>query len=106
MVLRGAVALEAAGVFSQHCVVSEYVADPLLINGRKVDLRVYVLVRRIEPNLEAFVFHEGLARICSEAYDLSIEGLQRLGGHISNNALQAKSVWHACAANWTLAELW
>ena len=65
-VLRGHGALEAAGAFTQPCVVSEYIANPLLIDGRKVDLRMYVLVKAMDPRLEAFIFHEGLARICDD----------------------------------------
>jgi len=106
-VLRGGYAsLTEAGVIQKPCVVSEYIADPLLVDGRKVDLRVYVLVTHVQPDVEAFIFRDGLVRICGEPYDLSAEGLQRARGHISNNAVQTKTVRHACALNWTLPQLW
>lgn len=87
------------------CVVSEYIQDPLLIKGRKADQRVYVLVTAVQPCLEAFVFRDGLVRICSKPYDVSQDGLLNTASHISNNAVQTKSSRHACALNWNLRQL-
>ena len=47
------------------CIVSRYVTNPLLINGHKFDLRIYVLVTCFEP-LRIYVYKEGLARFASE----------------------------------------
>lgn len=105
-VLRGQDGLRDAGALSRRCVVSEYLAEPLLIGGRKVDLRVYVLVTSIEPHLEASIFRDGLVRFCGEEYDVSEGGLQRVGGHVSNNAVQSKAQRHAAALNWSLPQLW
>ncbi|CAE8622834.1 unnamed protein product [Polarella glacialis] len=105
-VLPGLDGIMASGILGQRCVVSEYIADPLLVDMRKIDLRVYVLVTKLAPVLEAFIFREGLVRFCGEAYDLSETGLQKLGAHISNNAVQTKTTRHASAKNWKLQELW
>ena len=52
-------------------VISRYITNPLLINGHKFDLRIYVMVSSYEP-LRVYVFKEGLARFASETYTSSV----------------------------------
>ena len=42
-----------------------YIDDPLLIDGLKFDLRLYVLLYGIEP-LKIYLFEDGMARFATK----------------------------------------
>lgn len=51
----------------ENCIISRYINNPLLINGVKFDMRIYVLVTSMDP-WRIYVYKEGLARFASEPY--------------------------------------
>lgn len=57
---------------SEHFIVQQYIHKPLLLDGYKFDLRVYVLVTSCDP-LRIFLFNDGLVRLATEKYLLPHE---------------------------------
>lgn len=73
----------------EPCVVSKYIPNPLLINGLKFDIRIYVLVTSFDP-WRVYVYNEGLARFASEPYELSNVKNNRFA-HLTNYSINKKS---------------
>lgn len=62
------------GSQAKQAVVQEYIPKPLLIDKLKFDIRLYVLIRSLEP-LEIYIAKEGLTRFCTEPYQVVFVGI-------------------------------
>jgi len=51
----------------QSSIVCEYIDNPLLLDGYKFDLRIYVALMSIAP-LRLYVYEEGLVRLATVKY--------------------------------------
>ena len=73
-------------------VVSRYIGNPLLIDGFKFDLRIYVAVTSFDP-LRVYVFEEGLARFSTERYQpgVSVAALRNQFMHLTNYSVNKHS---------------
>ncbi|XP_026479840.1 probable tubulin polyglutamylase TTLL1 [Ctenocephalides felis] len=68
-------------------VISRYIDNPLLIGGKKFDLRLYVLVTSFRP-LKAYLFRLGFCRFCTVKYDTSVTELDNMYVHLTNVSVQ------------------
>ena len=74
---------------SEPLVISKYIDNPLLINGLKFDLRLYVLVTSFDP-LKIYIYNEGLVRFASETYN--IETIKsNIYAHLTNYSINKKN---------------
>lgn len=73
---------------SDPCVIQKYVHNPLLVNGFKFDLRLYVVVTSYDP-LIVYLYPEGLVRFSTEKYDLG--NLNARLSHLTNFSLNKHS---------------
>eukprot|EP00899_Mesostigma_viride_P008762 jgi/Mesvir1/17888/Mv12960-RA.1 len=68
-------------------IIQQYVPDPLLIDGRKFDLRIYALVTSVNP-LRIFIHEEGLARFAVVPYESpGGDNLETVCMHLTNYAI-------------------
>lgn len=68
-------------------VISRYIENPLLIGGKKFDLRIYVLVTSYRP-LKAYEYVHGFARFCNAKYTTELNDLDNPFIHLTNVAIQ------------------
>lgn len=52
---------------NENLIVQEYLDQPYVLDGYKIDLRIYVLVTHCDP-LKAFIYRDGLVRLGTEKY--------------------------------------
>jgi len=64
-------------------VIQKYIERPLLINKRKFDIRVWVL---IDHEMNSYFFREGYLRTSCEEFQL--DSLDKRYIHLTNNAVQ------------------
>ena len=72
---------EIREVSNSKYVVSHYLDNPMLINGYKYDLRVYVCITSINP-LRIYIYNEGIVRFATEKY--TTKKLNNLFIHLTN----------------------
>ena len=70
-------------VYGEPIVVQRYLKNPLLINGYKFDLRIYVLVTSVNP-LEVFLYKEGFGRFSTIPFSLDPTDKNNKYIHLTN----------------------
>ena len=75
----------------ENYVVQEYLKNPYLIDGFKFDLRLYVLVKNVDP-LKIFLFKDGLARFATEKFQKPrSKNFMNLFMHLTNYSINKKN---------------
>jgi hypothetical protein len=64
-------------------ILEKYIYNPHLINRRKYDMRIYILVTGFRP-LKIYIYDNGIVRFCSEKYTTDAEKLNNNYVHITN----------------------
>ena len=83
--------------YSSPTVIQQYLRNPLLLQGYKFDLRLYILVTSFSP-LEAFIYKEGFARFGSRKFTSHADSINDLQIHLTNSSIQ-NSYIHDINAN-------
>lgn len=76
---------------SEESIVSLYLDKPLLINNKKFDMRMYVVVTSFNP-LRVYFYHEGLARFATEEYSNDPKVLKNKFVHLTNFSINKRNI--------------
>jgi len=83
-----------------YYLISKYLKNPHLIDGRKYDFRLYVLITGFKP-LRIYLNKEGLVRIATNNYSLSKENINDSFMHLTNTGINEKSRKYRFPKNFT-----
>ena len=70
-------------------IVQEYIVRPLLYNGRKFDIRAYMLITWHNGKAKAYWYQDGYVRTSSNFFNLSEMSNPYI--HLTNDAVQKNS---------------
>jgi len=75
---------------NKRIMVQRYINNPLLIDGKKNDLRIYVLLAQVDPPI-CYINTEGLARFCTKDYEQPTkENFRNEAIHLTNYSVNKK----------------
>ena len=94
-------------------IVQQYITNPLLVDGYKCDLRIYVYVTSFDP-LRAYIYKDGVVRFATEKYSNSPESLSNQFMHLTNYSINKTNPNFHLTTNgsqaeghkWTLNAFW
>ena len=70
-------------IYGEPMIMQRYLKNPLLLNGYKFDLRIYVLVTSVNP-LEMFIYKEGFGRFSTVPFNLDPNDKANKYIHLTN----------------------
>ena len=81
--------LESTANKKRTCIVQKYIHNPLLINKRKFDIRLYAFMSSINGNLKAYFYQDGYLR--TSCREFTLQNLSNRMIHLTNDAVQKKA---------------
>lgn len=87
-------------------VISRYIDNPLLIGGKKFDLRLYVLVTSFRP-IKCYMYRLGFCRFCTVKYNANVNELDNMFVHLTNVSIQKEGADYNAihGGKWTVENL-
>lgn len=77
---------EPPTVSGKKYIIQKYIANPLLIQGRKFDIRAFLLLTSFNGKFKCYWYPEGYIRTSSEEFDLA--DVSNLAAHLTNDCYQ------------------
>ncbi|XP_067680981.1 tubulin polyglutamylase TTLL5-like isoform X3 [Haliotis asinina] len=74
----------------ENIIVCKYLGNPLLVDGFKFDVRLYIAVTSYDP-LTIYLFEEGLTRFATVKYEKSNKHIRNQCMHLTNYSVNKKS---------------
>ncbi|ORY13325.1 TTL-domain-containing protein [Neocallimastix californiae] len=81
--------LEDINNINKTDIITRYISNPLLLEKKKFDLRIYVLVTGHDP-LKIYIFEDSFARLSSDEYDTELNDLNNVYKHLTNVSVNKK----------------
>lgn len=79
------------GSYHNEYQIQRYIENPYLIDKKKFDVRLYVMIRGIDP-MEAYLCDEGLVRVCTQNYKKpDHSNIKNMYMHLTNYSLNKNS---------------
>jgi len=74
----------------ENLIVCKYIATPLVIDGFKFDIRIYVAVTSYDP-LVIYLYEEGLTRFATVKYEKNVKHIRNQCMHLTNYSVNKRS---------------
>ncbi|CAH2292872.1 tubulin polyglutamylase TTLL5 [Pelobates cultripes] len=83
---------------TEKLLVSRYIKNPLLVDGFKFDLRLFVLVTSYDP-LIIYLYEEGLTRFATDQYKPTEENMKNIYMHLTNTSINKANAKYVRSTN-------
>lgn len=87
--IKGLIRNFSSATGNRTSIVQKYLERPLLVSGRKFDIRAYAMLTSVNGVLKGYMYRDCYFRTSSKQFDLS--NLQSRLIHLTNDAIQVNS---------------